>query len=107
MTQSGLLTKGTKVLHGIGDAVLPLITLFTRLAMGYEMFITGLGKWKHMDGTVEFFKSLGIPAAEVNAPFVASLELIGGIALFLGLGTRLFALLLSINLLVAMLTAHR
>jgi putative oxidoreductase len=107
MTKSGLLAKGAKVLRGIGNAVLPVITLFTRLAMGYEMFITGLGKWQHLDGTVQFFRELHIPAPEVSAPFVASLELIGGIALFLGIGTRCFALLLSINLVVAMLTAHR
>jgi putative oxidoreductase len=108
MSESGLLAKGTRILHGIGNAVLPLITLFTRLAMGYEMFIDGLGKWKNMDRTIQTFRdSFHIPAPEVAAPFVASLQLIGGIALFLGLGTRFFALLLSINLLVAMFTAHR
>jgi putative oxidoreductase len=108
MSQSGLLAKGAKVLRGIGNAVLPLITLFTRLAMGYEMFIAGLGKWQHLDATVQTFRDkYHIPVPELSTPFVASLEVIGGIALFLGLGTRFFALLLSINLLVAMLTAHR
>ena len=40
-----------------------------------------------------------------NAAFISTLELVGGICLMLGLGTRLFAALLSCTMVVAILTA--
>ncbi|MCW8133831.1 MAG: DoxX family protein, partial [Planctomycetota bacterium] len=79
--------------------------LLTRLALGYAFYQTGSGKWAHIDNTVEFFAGLGIPAPAANAYFVATLELVGGIALILGLGTRLFSLALSSTMVVAMMTA--
>jgi putative oxidoreductase len=54
-----------------------------------------------------FFASLNIPFPSVNAHFVAGLEFFRGIFLTLGLGSRLIALLLSVNMLVAYWAADR
>jgi putative oxidoreductase len=81
--------------------------LATRIVIGLAFVETGLGKWAHMDRTAEFFASLGIPLPGVNAVFVATLEMVGGGALVVGLLTRPFAALLSSTMAVALLTADR
>jgi putative oxidoreductase len=84
----------------------PLAQLAARLVFGQAFLIAGLGKWGDIDKVVGFFEKLGIPAANVQAPFVATVELVGGILLILGLGTRISALLLACTMVVALLTAH-
>jgi len=81
--------------------------LLTRIAFGVAFFFTGRGKWMNFENTVNFFTQLGIPFPQVNAAFVASLELVGGILLIIGLGTRLVSLLLASTMVVALLTADR
>ena len=49
---------------------------------------------------------LGVPGASVVAPIVATLELVGGIALILGLLTRVFGALLAIDMLGALFLVH-
>ena len=85
----------------------PVAALATRLALGQGFVLTGLGKWRDFDRTAAFFGDLGIPAPRANAAFVATLEVVGGACLALGLGTRIFSLLLSATLVVALLTADR
>ena len=81
--------------------------LFIRLYWGWQFAVTGWGKLQHLDKITSFFASLGIPFPAVNAPFVASLEFIGGLLLIFGLGTRVIAFLLAGNMLVAYWTADR
>jgi len=88
-------------------AIRPLAPLLTRLVLGHAFVQTGIGKWQHFEATAEFFASLGLPAPAANAAFIASLEVVGGAALILGIGTNLFAALLSSTMLVAILTADR
>ena len=47
------------------------------------------------------FAKIGIPAPEVMAPFVGGLEVMGGVALLVGLATRLLAIPLLISMIVA------
>jgi len=89
------------------NASTALVPLVTRLTLGIAFAQAGLGKWTHFDNTVLFFTNLGIPAPATNAAFVATLELVGGAALVLGFGTRVFAALLSSTMVVAILTADR
>ena len=84
----------------------PLL-LAVRLYWGWQFFQTGLGKLMHIPKVVGFFTSLGIPLPAFNAYFVSSLELVGGALLFLGLGSRIIALPLTIDMLVAYITADR
>jgi uncharacterized membrane protein YphA (DoxX/SURF4 family) len=57
----------------------------------------------HTLGVGRFLK-LGIPAPEVMAPFVGVLEIVGGTLFIVGLGTRLAALPLLIDMVVAIAT---
>ena len=84
-----------------------LAPLLTRLVVGQAFFLTGRGKWQHFENTVTFFTELGIPFPEANAAFIASLELLGGICLILGLFTRLASGLLLGTMAGAILTADK
>ena len=66
----------------------------------------GYGKLGNLGQVIGYFESLGIPFASMQAPFVALIEMMGGIALILGVGTRLFSFLLANTMIVALLTAH-
>lgn len=81
--------------------------LFVRLYWGYQFAQSGWGKLHRLDGVAEFFGSLGLPAPHLTATFVATVELVGGILLILGLMSRLTGLVLSVNMLVAYITADR
>lgn len=70
-------------------------------AHGWQKF----NEWT-IAGTQASFAKMGIPAAEIAAPAVAVLELGGGIALILGLLTRVIALLLALDMLGALFLVH-
>lgn len=57
-------------------------------------------------GTIGSFAGMGVPLAEIAAPVVAFVELIGGILLILGLFTRPVGVLLAIDMLVALALVH-
>ncbi len=84
----------------------PLL-LAVRLYWGWQLIQTGWGKMHNIAKITGFFASLNIPFPSANAHFVAGLEFFGGILLILGLGSRVTALLLAANMLVAYWTADR
>jgi len=84
-----------------------LAPLLTRLIVGWGFHVTGHGKISDLGKVTGFFTDLGIPFPGLNAAFVSYLEFIGGLCLVLGLGTRIFAFLLSGSMVVALLTADR
>jgi putative oxidoreductase len=77
---------------------------FARVAVGAMFAGSGLRKLGNLDAFVAKFEQLGIPAPSVQAPFVATLECVGGACLVLGLGTRVFAALLGFTMVVAIAT---
>jgi putative oxidoreductase len=81
--------------------------LLTRLVVGWGFHVTGHGKLQNLGKVTGFFSDLGIPFPGANAAFIASLEFVGGLCLILGLGTRIFAFLLSCTMVVALLTADK
>jgi len=81
--------------------------LLTRLVLGWGFYWTGQGKIKNIDNIIEFFRGLGVPYPEYQAPFVARLEYYGAMLLVVGLATRLVAFLLSSTMVVALLTADK
>ena len=91
----------------IASSLAFMAPLLTRLVIGIGLHYTGHGKLQNLDRTTAFFTDLGIPFPAANALFVSLLEFIGGLCIALGLATRIFASLLSISLLVAVLTADR
>ena len=84
-----------------------LVLLAIRLYWGWQFYMTGKGKFADISKVVGFFTSLGIPAPALNAYFVSGLELVGGILLIVGLGSRLIAFPLFIDMVVAYITADR
>ncbi len=91
----------------VAAALAFLAPLLTRVVVGWAFHLTGTGKWAHFDNTVTFFTELGIPLPGVNAALVATLELVGGICLILGLLTRLMSVGLGTTMVVALLTADK
>jgi peptide-methionine (S)-S-oxide reductase len=91
----------TRVLDRLRDPLL----LALRLFIGWQFFVTGKGKLASIDNVVAFFTHLGLPMPGLTAHFVAWVELLGGALLFVGLFTRLTALVLTVNMAVAYLTA--
>ena len=81
--------------------------LAMRLYWGWLFAEDGWGKLHNLDKVTEFFTSLGLPAPGLTAAFIGGLELVGGILLALGLGSRLISLLLTGNMLTAYVTADR
>ena len=67
---------------------------------GQKLFVYGF------DGVAGAFGQMGSPAAEIVGPFVALVEFFGGIAIVLGLLTRLAALGIGATMVVAILTVH-
>jgi len=81
--------------------------LVVRLYWGFQMMQTGWGKLHSLAKVTQFFSSLGIPLPGLSAPFIAGLEFLGGILIMLGLGSRLLALLLSCDMIVAYIAGDR
>ncbi len=81
--------------------------LLTRFVVGWVFLESGWGKLHHLPKVVEFFASLGIPAPEIQAPFVAGVEFFCGTLLIVGVFSRIAALALIGTMVVAILTAKR
>jgi len=81
--------------------------LAVRLYWGWQFAQTAWGKLSDIHKVIGFFTALGIPAPALNAWFVSGLEFAGGLLLILGLGSRLIALPLVIDMIVAYITADR
>jgi putative oxidoreductase len=91
----------------VASSFQPELLLLVRLYWGWQFMQTGWGKLQNLERVTHFFTSLGIPAPGLNAAFVSGLELVGGILLAVGLGSRLISLLFVGDMLVAYITADR
>jgi putative oxidoreductase len=80
----------------------PPATWLVRAIVGAVFISEGVQKFLFPDelGVGRFVK-IGIPAPEVMAPFVGVVETVGGLTLLVGLGTRLVAIPLLVDMLVA------
>jgi putative oxidoreductase len=87
-----------------GNGWIPL--LLARIAMAGEFIPSGWGKLGNLPKLTAYFATLGIPAPGLNAAASATTELVGGILLLLGLGTRFAAAALTVVMTVAILTAR-
>jgi putative oxidoreductase len=74
--------------------------LLLRLALGITFVAHGWAKFSSMEDTVAFFGMLGM--ASIFAYLVAIVEVVGGVALILGLHTDIAALALAAVMVVAL-----
>ncbi len=95
-----------RCINALGYLQTPLL-LAIRMYWGWQFYQTGLGKLQNIPKVVEFFTSLGIPFPTLNAYVVGTSECIGGILLFIGLGSRIVSLVLFTDMTVAFLTGDR
>jgi len=98
-----LYDRGTELL--MKADFLPL--LVARLSVGWVMVESGYGKLGNLSDVTDYFRSLGIPAPELQAPFAAGSELLFGALLMIGLFTRMSAIPLMVIMTVAIITAKR
>ena len=93
----------------MGQLVWPWGIALLRIVVGIVFVMHGQQRLFEMGvgGVGGFFASLGVPAPQLAAVVVSLLETVGGIALILGILTRLFGLLLTGDMLVALLLVHR
>ncbi len=81
--------------------------LFVRLYWGWQLGRNGWAKLHNLGNVTEYFTSLGLPMPGATAVFISSLEFFGGILLAIGLFSRVISLILTVNLIVAYITADR
>lgn len=81
--------------------------LCVRLYWGWQLVESGWGKLHNLSKVTEFFTSLNLPMPAQMAVLISCLEFFGGIFLALGLFSRLTALALTINMIMAYVAADR
>jgi len=86
----------------LGDGAYAIL----RITVGAILLAHGLAKLQDVPAWVEQVRALGIPMPATLALIAMAAELGGGIALILGLLTRVAAALVFCNMLVAILTVH-
>lgn len=74
--------------------------LLLRVVLGITFFVHGLAKLQGgIENTAGWFSSMGLPG--ILAYVVTGIELIGGVALIVGLGTKMVSALLALIMLGA------
>jgi uncharacterized membrane protein YphA (DoxX/SURF4 family) len=98
--------EGTMTLfHRIVRTDAPAAVILIRFVVGAVFLSEGIQKflYPNENGPGRFAK-IGIPSPDVMAPFVGAVEVVGGALILLGLLTRLAAIPLIINMMVAILS---
>ena len=82
------------------------LTLTGRLLLALLFLPAGLSKIGGFAGTAGYIASKGLPLPEVGAAIAIAVEVLGGLALILGFGTRWAALILAAFTVVAGVIFH-
>jgi len=101
-------------LTGLHDRFFALVSLLqspflllVRLYWGWQLIESGWGKLHNLEKVTEFFTSLNLPMPAQMATFISCVEFFGGLFLAIGLFSRMTALVLTINMIMAYVTADR
>jgi putative oxidoreductase len=91
--------------HKMLETHAPAAVILVRLIVGAVFLSEGIQKFLYPgDLGVGRFIKIGIPSPEIMAPFVGVVEIICGTLILIGLLTRLAAVLLIIDMIVAIST---
>src|SRR5258708_35814408 len=105
------LMKIADLLYGwflkIANSLQSPLLLAVRLYWGGQFWQAGWGKLSNIATAIENFTNMGVPAPAFTAHFIGLLEAGGEILLIIGLASRLIALPLTINMIVAYVVADR
>ena len=82
------------------------LALVGRLLLALLFLPAGIGKLTGFAGTVGYISSVGLPMPQVAAALALVVEIVGGVALVAGYGTRLAAIVLAAFTLVATFIFH-
>jgi putative oxidoreductase len=82
------------------------LSLLGRLLLASLFLPAGIGKLTGFAGTVGYIASVGLPFPALGAALALTVEIVGGIALIVGFGTRPAALALAFFTLVASFFFH-
>lgn len=80
--------------------------LAARLLMAFLFLPAGIGKLTGFAGTVGYISSVGLPMPQLAAVAALLVEIVGGLALIAGFGTRVAAIVLAAFTLVASFFFH-
>lgn len=82
--------------------------LLARVALGGTFVAHGVQKvaLQGVPATQEGFAAMGAPVPDVTGPLVAGIEIVAGVLVVLGLGTRVAALLLAATSVGAIVLVH-
>ncbi|MCC6422707.1 MAG: DoxX family protein [Phycisphaerales bacterium] len=98
-------TRAERTLLDLGLLLIRLVLAAVFIFHGGQKlfgFFDGLG----LQGTVKFMENIQVPMPMASAVVVGIVEFFGGIALALGLLTRLFAFMIAFDMTVAILKVH-
>ena len=82
------------------------LSLLGRLLLAALFLPAGIGKLTGFSGTAGYISSAGLPFPELGAATAITVEIVGSIALIIGLGTRPAALILALFTLMASVFFH-
>lgn len=88
------------------DAFKHPLDLAGRFLLALLFIPAGIAKFGDPAGTAGYIASVGLPLPQAGAILAAVVELLGGVALVVGLGTRAAALALAVFTLVATYLFH-
>jgi putative oxidoreductase len=80
--------------------------LALRISVGLIFIVQGWSKLSGIEGPTAMLSGIGFPAAAFFAWLLALVEVLGGIAVILGVYIRFAAKLLALVMVVALLTVH-
>jgi len=89
------------------NALTPYAAFFMRLAVGGVFLLHGVSKFQRgIPATAAFLHDIGFPFAIVFAVILIAVETIGAVCVLLGLFTRIWAVCMAIEMVVAILAVQ-
>ncbi|MCC7349872.1 MAG: DoxX family protein [Phycisphaerales bacterium] len=98
-------TKSERALFDLGLFLIRLVLAAVFIFHGGQKLF-GLFEGHGLQATTKFMEGLNIPMPAVSAVVVGIVEFFGGIALAMGLLTRLFAFMIAFDMTIAILKVH-